>query len=298
MQVEKSLDHEISLLDIIDFLADEWKIILSIVLTGIGIGVITFKTLPAQFEANVFIQGAKVAVASGKDMKSIDVEPVSFLAEKMRSPNYYDSKTLAACFSEGEAGNLEVLADALDAHISKNSYFVSVGYRSKSKDAVLRCLEQVLVTVVERQRPLVESNLTFFMQSLDIAKKQADELRTMIKQQELDGRLKLRVTDEEYSAAGGFLDVMVQSPIQMVLSAEKEIYRIESLLKPPYTQEAKFILPIFPLEQKLSRSLSQTVMISAIVSFFFGVLLLFFRRVFARVMKERRERLKSMSITP
>ena len=92
---------------------------------------------------------------------------------------------------------------------------------------------------------------------------------------------------------------MLQSKIQEeLLVAEKEIYIMESMLKPPNTQDAIFVTPIFASEQRVSPNRSKIVMISAMVSLLFGVLVLLSRLAFVSVKKQRGERCKSASITP
>jgi len=295
MQMETSVDDEISLMDIYDFLVNGWKIILSIAFIGTGIGVVTSLALPDQFEAKGLIQGAKAV--STNSMNSIDVEPVALLVEKMRSPTYYDSKTLAACVNEGGAGNLEALAKELNANVETKSNLVSVSYRAESRGKAMRCLEQVLVVVVENQKDLVEANLTSVMSSLDNEKKAADELRKAVKELELDRRAQLKFKDVEYSMVAALTVAMRESKTQL-MAIERKIYGMESMLKPPNTQEANFLTPIFVSEQRVSPRRSQIVMISALASLFFGVLMLLSRRVFASVKKQRGERLKSASITP
>lgn len=299
MKTEVSVDDEISLMDIYDFLVDGWKIILSITLIGTGIGVVTSLYLPDQFEAKGVIQSARIAnmhsTNSTNGTKSIDVEPIAVLAEKMKSPTYYDSKMLAACVGEGAAGNLEAFAKALNATVTGKSNFVSVVYRAESRDKALRCLEQVLAVVVENQKDLVEAKLTSVMSSLDNKKKVADELRKAVKELELDRRVELK--ELEYSASALFI-VGLESTVQKLLAVENEIYILDSMLKPQNTQEAKFLTPIFVSKQRVSPRRSQIVMRSAISSLFFGVLMLLSRRAFASVKKQRGERLKSASITP
>lgn len=294
--METSVDDEISLMDIYDFFVDGWKIILSITLIGTGIGVVTSLYLPDQFEAKGVIQSARVAnMHSTNSTESIDVEPIAVLVEKMKSPTYYDSKMLAACVGEGEAGNLEALAKAFNATVTRNSNFVSVVYRAESRDKALRCLEQVLAVVVENQKGLVEANLTSVMSSLDNAKNTADALRKIIKQLKTDRRVAFKDLDYELSA---LFMVELGSKVQKLLAVENEIYILESMLRSQNTQEAKFLTPIFVSEQRVSPRRSQIVMISAMASLFFGVLMLLSRRVFASVKKQRGERLKSASITP
>ncbi len=224
MQTETSVDDEISLMDIYDFLADGWKIILSIAFIGTGIGVVTSLALPDQFEAAGLIQSASVGGMSSTN--SIPVEPISVLVEKMQSPTYYDSKTLAVCVGEGEAGNLGTLAKALNAKVLRTSNFVSVVYRAESKDKALRCLEQVLVAVVENQKGLVEENLTSAMSSLDNEKKAADEGRKAVKELEqlvVDRRAQLKFKDVEYSMVTELIVAMHEAKRQL-MAIERTIY--------------------------------------------------------------------------
>ena len=295
MKTEASVEDGIGLMDIYDFLADGWKIILSIAVIGTGIGVVTSLVLPDQFEATGLIQTGRVGVANKTN--SFDVEPIAVLLEKMQSPAYYVSKTLDACVGEGEAVNLKDIAKALNAKVARNANFVSVVYRAESRDKALRCLEQVLVVVVENQKDLVEANLTSVMSSLDNEKKAADELRKAVKELELDRRAQLKFKDVEYSMVAALTVAMRESKTQL-MAIERKIYGMESMLKPPNTQEANFLTPIFVSEQRVSPRRSQIVMISALASLFFGVLMLLSRRVFASVKKQRGERLKSASITP
>jgi hypothetical protein len=127
---------------------------------------VTSLALPDQFEATGLIQTASVG-----SMNSIDVEPIAILVEKMRSPTYYDSRTLAAYVNEGGAGNLEALAKGLNVNVARNSNFVSISYRAEYRDKAMRCLEQVLVLVAERQKALIEASLFSIMSGLDNRKK-------------------------------------------------------------------------------------------------------------------------------
>ena len=293
MQTEPSVNDEISLMDIYEFLAGEWKFILAITFLGTSIGVVTSLNVPDQFEAQGLIQGARVAVMHSTN--SLDVESSATLAEKMRSPSYYDSKTVAACVGEDETGNSEIIAKALNANVVGNSNFVSVVYRAKSKDRALKCLEQVLMVVVEDHKKLAEAHLTSLISSLDNAKKTADELRKTSKL--LESEASAEIKNVEHSLSALLLLDMHQLKTQELFAVDNEIYRIESMLKVPNTQDAKFLTPVHVSEQRVSPRRGQIVMISSMAGLFFGVLMAFVRRAFVSIKKQRGERLKSASIT-
>ena len=294
MQEQAITDDEISLMDVYDFLADGWKTILATAFIGTSIGIVTSMVLLEQFEAKALIESAKVASLTNST-NSTYVESITVLAEKMRSPTYYDSKTLAVCVNEGEGGNLEDLEKSLNANVARNSNFVSVSYRAESRENAARCLEQVLEIVIARQKTLADANLTSVLSNLENLKKKADELRKTIKQLESDRGAQFEFKNIEYSAAA-LITVTLQSKVQELLATENQISAAESMLKPPNTQDAKFATPIFASEQRVSPRCSLIVMISAMGSLFLGVLILMLRKVMASIKKQREERQNAAEI--
>ncbi|WP_445769471.1 Wzz/FepE/Etk N-terminal domain-containing protein [Rheinheimera sp.] len=287
MQEQAITDDEISLLDIYDFLVEGWKTILAIALIGTSIGTVTSLVLPEQFEAKALIEGARLT--------SSYVEANAVVAEKMRSPTYYDSETLAVCMGEGKDKNLELLAKALNANVARNSNYVAVSYRADSTEDAVRCLKQVLQIVIENQQQLVSAGLTSVVSNLENLKKKADELRKTIKQLESDRGAQFEFKNIEYSAAA-LITVTLQSKVQELLATENQISAAESMLKPPNTQDAKFATPIFASEQRVSPRRSLIVMISAIGSLFLGVLILMLRKFVASIKKQREERQNAAEI--
>ena len=300
MQVQAITDDEISLMDVYEFLADGWKTILATAFIGTSIGIVTSMVLPEQFEAKALIESARVAsltdsTNSTNSTNSTYVEPITVLAEKMRSPTYYDGKTLAVCVNEGEGSNLEDLAKSLNANVARNSNFVSVSYRAESRENAVRCLEQVLEIVIARQKTLAAANLTSVLSNLENLKKKADELRKTVKQLESDRGAQFKFRDIEYSAAA-LITVTLQSKAQELLATENQISTTESMLKQPNTQDAKFATPIFASEQRVSPRRSLIVMISAIGSLFLGVLILVLRKAVVSMKKQREERQNAAEI--
>ncbi len=287
MQEHAIADDEVSLLDIYDFLVEGWKTILAMAVVGTSIGTVTSLVLPEQFEAKALIEGARLT--------SSYVEANAVLAEKMGSPTYYDSETLAVCMGEGKDKNLEPLAKALNANVARNSNYVAVSYRADSTEDAVRCLKQVLQIVIENQQELVSARLTSVLSNLENLKKKADELRKTVKQLESDRGAQFQFKNIEYSAAA-LITVTLQSKVQELLATENQISAAESMLKPPNTQDAKFATPIFASEQRVSPRRSLIVMISAIGSLFLGVLILMLRKFVASIKKQREERQNAAEI--
>ena len=293
--MEKSVGEEIGFKEIYDFLAHGWKVILVITLIGTGIGGVRSLGLPDQFEAKGLIQTGKVVrTDSAGGVNSIEVESVEVLAEKLRSPTYYDSKTLAVCVNDGWAGGAEALSRAMSANVVQNSKFVSVSYRAESRDKAIGCLKQTLALVIENQKASIEASSSPVFSSLDKAKKKASELRKSVEQAQVNRDSQFEFKGAE-SGAILLIVEMLQSKIQQdLLDTEKEISIMEAMLMPPYIQEAKFLTPIFASEQRVSPHRTQVVMIGAMTGLFFGVLVVLLRSAFASV----KQRLKSAPVLP
>jgi len=287
MQEQPMTDDEISLMDIYEFLVDGWKTILALTFIGTSIGIVTSIVLPEQFEAKASIESARLI--------SNYVSSHAVLAEKMRSPTYYDSKTLAVCTAKDREGSLENLAKSLNPNVAKNSNFVSVSYRAESREDAIRCLEQVLEVVVVRERELAIARSSSVLSNLENLKKKADELRKTIKQLESDRGAQFQFKNIEYSAAA-LITVTLQSKVQELLATENQITDIEGQLKPPNTEDAKFVTPIFASEERVAPRRGLIVIISAMGSLFLGVLILMLRKVMASIKKQREERQKSAAM--
>ena len=287
MQEQAITDDEISLMDVYEFLADGWKTILAMTFIGTSIGIVTSMVLPEQFEAKASIESARLT--------SNYVSSHAVLAEKMRSPTYYDSKTLAVCIGDSRGGNLETLAKSLNPNVAKTSNFVSVSYRAESREDAIRCLEQVLEVVVVRERELAAARSSSVWLNLENLKKKADELRKTVNQLESDRGAQFQFKNIEYSAAA-LITVTLQSKVQELLATENQIVDIETQLKPPNTEDAKFVTPIFASEQRVSPRRSQIVMLSAMGSLFLGLLMLILRKVIASIKKQREERQNAAEI--
>lgn len=129
-------DDEISLMDIYQFLKEGWTTIALTTALGGALGIGASVVLPEKFLASVLIQPAR---ALGSEVESITV-----LAEKMRSPTYYSQVTFAACGVDGDLDPAKKIATELKPNVPKNSAFVSISYKSKSTSISLACLTAVL----------------------------------------------------------------------------------------------------------------------------------------------------------
>lgn len=170
-------DDEISLLDIYEFLKEGWITIISATVLGGIVGIGAAFVLPERFLASGSIQPARVI--------GNDIESISVLSEKMRSPTFYTQKTLEICGVAEKTDPGQTLANALNPNVARNSAFVTVAFESESNNTSIACLNAVLEDVVHThatlKKPVLEkamNDLSQLKQRLEIAKiKHAQELK-------------------------------------------------------------------------------------------------------------------------
>lgn len=172
-----SPNDEISLADLVAFFLDNGFLIASCVAIGTFLAGGMVFLLPQKFESSAAISGARVA--------GVEIEPPSMLLEKMKSPAFYGESTLMACGLAEQTDQFSALAKALKPSVAKQSQFVSVSYRSKSRADSARCLTAVLENVRERQAEKFDAALGSAKSKLEASKAALIRLE-FLQSQEID----------------------------------------------------------------------------------------------------------------
>jgi len=296
--MEERAGSAIHLIDLYDFLKGEGKLLLCFMLFGISVGVVMALTLSVsnQFESSGLIRGGSVGRA-GVDEANAEgsyVEPIEVLAEKLRSPNYYKGKPLDPCLGESGFEVAQNMISTLSVTVKNNLSGVLVAYRASSEEKASECLEKILDVIVENQKDLMSRNLTHLVFAVEKKKNTVDELRTTIEKLGIYKRAQDNDSDNSTEAESV---AAIYELKKLLLVAESEIYGMQIMLKPPFTQEAHFLLTS-TVKHRLPLSRAGIVITSVIVSLGCGLLLVFFKKSFGRLKMQLRERHKSASIEP
>jgi len=151
MSIENETTDELSLLDILDFLREEARMILATAGTATLLGLAVAFLWPEKFQGNALLEPAKVL---GKP-----IDPPAVLAEKMRSPTYYAASTLAACNFAGKRNAAQEFVKELGPKVGRQSAFVSVDVKLASTDLVRQCLNAVVDDVKKEQALLATQQI-------------------------------------------------------------------------------------------------------------------------------------------
>jgi len=190
-------DDEISLFDIYDFLRDGWKTLVGFSALGLVLGVVVSFVLPVKYQASSLIESARVA--------GQNVEEVSRLVEKLRSPTYYSMATLEACQALDKPNPADFVARSLNPSVGRQSTFVSVTFQANSPSAAAACLQSVLGDVELNQEPLARASRQRIREQIRLVTQQLDRVVQLRDQQIALNVQRLSVAKEKQTAAERFI---------------------------------------------------------------------------------------------
>lgn len=258
-QMSKGND-ELDLHSIVEFIYSGWKTIVLMAVIGGIVGVCTAFILPEKFRASATIVGGRVSES--------DIEAIALLVERMRAPTFYSSNTLANCEDEVGANATLSMVRMFDLNIPRDSSYVNITAKMKSRDAAISCLMSVLEDVRSNQKNLfdtlksslnrelqqLESELTknelirseelqTYQGQLEEAQNDLVQVESFLQQFRLDqiSKNNLAVNDDKFSASSLLVSIVTQK--QSEASRLKDVIltlgaRIRAKAGSPQTEQA------------------------------------------------------------
>jgi LPS O-antigen subunit length determinant protein (WzzB/FepE family) len=263
-------EDEISIKDIIDFLAESWKVIVlggvAGGLMGLGYGLIA----PAKYQATANIQVAKVA--------GTDVEAPALLVEKLKMPMYYSQKTYVACNVMDKLEPGEVIAKTLKPTLAKTAPIITISYREESREDAQKCLESVLDDVRSNQsllaKPIFESKTNQLL-NLKLKLESAEKIVKILPKNNAG----FDFSDSKFSASTLLLATTLskENEIKDLRTANNDL---EIALLEPQTKEAFLTTPIYAPQKKVSPNRTMILVGGLVAGLFIGLLLMMVKRFY------------------
>ncbi len=258
-------EDEISLKDIIDFLAESWKVIVlgGVIggLLGLGYGLVA----PAKYQAIANIQVAKVA--------GTDVETPAILTEKLKMPMYYSQKTYVACNVMDKLEPGEVIAKTLKPTLAKTVPIITISYQDESREDAQKCLDSVLDDVRSYQsllaKPIFE-NKTNQLLNLKLKLESAEKIVKSLPKNNASFNF----------SASTLLLATTLSKENEIIDLRAAINDLEIALVEPQTKEAFFTTPIYAPQAKVSPKRTMILVGGLIAGLFLGLLLMLGKRAY------------------
>lgn len=263
--------EEISLREIVQFLQEGKRWIISALVIFMLIGVAYLWLTPPQYSASANIIMASVADKS--------VEEPDMLAEKLKLPLYYSENSFKACnvLDENPTPG-EFLAENLKRAVNKNAPIVSIKVKGDTPDQARQCLEAVISDIRKKQnilaKPILDtkkSHMRLLQQKIAAAEKLTEKFQAE--------KLKFNFDDQKFSASALLLATIIEKETE-VKEWRYQLNDLEITLAEPQTKETTLVTPIYASPAKTEPKALLVLLSSAIAGLFFGIVLWAIRKSF------------------
>ena len=159
----QSLEDEISLKDIIDFLMESWKMILGVGLLGLLGSVGFLAVTPNQYEATAQIQMAQITANNNNNNNNntnplgVNVEEPSLLMARLKIPSTYTAAEIKACGLEGQRMPAEsIVAMSKFSSVKGVGSIVELKIRMESREQAIICTQALFEHIRESQNQIIK----------------------------------------------------------------------------------------------------------------------------------------------
>ncbi len=265
------LENEISLKQIIDFLMESWKIILSISLLGL-LGSVGFMALiPNQYEATAQIQMAQISANNNinnnnnnTNLLGVNVEEPALLLARLKQPTTYSAAEIKACGLENEKRPAESLVELSKFSAVKHvGTIVELKIRRGSKEQALICAETLFQNIRASQNQIIKPYI-------EEAKALLTKYQARLKEaQELVARA---------DKSGAALSAAYLANRDEVKFLTDESIRLNTFVTAGDTRQTKLISPIYVSETPVFPKKKMTVIIGLLLGLILGLLFVMTRK--------------------
>jgi capsular polysaccharide biosynthesis protein len=262
-----NIEDEISLKNIVDFLAESWKAIILTGLLGLLGSIAYLWVTPNQYQATAQIQMAQISADSNNKNNNnnnntnplgVNIEDPNLLIARMRLPSSYSQESVKACGYDSKQTPLESLAKMVKLSLIKGTQMVELKVLGLSQTQVVQCAESIVETIKQSQKiiaaPIIEDaqlKLTKYSQRL----------------QEAQGFI-LRADKSGSSMSAAYLSTRDE-----VKFLTDETIRLNDLITSANSRQTKLVSPVYSPKNKVSPKSSIALLAGLFAGLFLGLLL-------------------------
>lgn len=263
-QSNQSLEDEISMKDIIDFLSESWKSILAVGVIGL-LGALAFVWVtPSQYEATAQIRMAQIDTGNGTNPLGVNLEDPNTLIARLKMPSAYSPEGIKACNLANSQSPSESMVDLAKISAVKGATsIIELKIRSESKEQAVACAQGIYEGIRESQ--------------FQILKPYIEEARTVL--------LKYQVRLQEAQAliaradkSGSALSATYLANRDELKFLSNETIRLNAFITSGDTRPAKLVSPIYASDAPVSPKKKLSLVIGLLAGLFFGLFLALARK--------------------
>ena len=260
-----SIEDEISLKDIVDFVVKSWKTILATGILGILGAVGYIFVTPNQYEATAQIQMAQISANNNNtNPLGVNIEDPNLLMARLKQPTTYSAQEIKACGLESStAASEDLAATAKFSAVKGVGSMIELRINRDSKEIAVACAQSLFENIKASQNQIIKP---FIEEAKTLLVKYQDRLTNS---QSLVSRA---------DKSGAALSAAYLANRDEVKFLTEEILRLNTFITTADTRQAKLVSPIYASDNPVAPKKKIALIAGLFAGLFLGLLLMFGKR--------------------
>ncbi len=256
-----SIEDEISIKDIIDFLIEHWKTILGFGVAGLVAALMFAFLMPSQFEAKAQIKMAQIGVNNNNNNVNplgVNIEEPALLIARMKLPTSFDQATIERCGLSSEKSGAEVLAKKVKLSAVKGApSVVDLSIQAESKELADACVAATFDLIKNTQKAIAEPFIIEAKSKLSEYQKRLDDSRSVM----------LRADKSGAALSAAYL--ATRDEVKYLMD---EVIRLQDFITSGDTRMTQLTAPIYAIDHPVFPKKRLTVTVGLMAGLFLGLL--------------------------
>lgn len=261
--INPSIEDEISLKDIVDFVVESWKTIFVTGIIGILGAVGYISVTPNQYEATAQIQGAQIILENLS--APINIEDPNTLIARMKLPSSYGKNVTTDCDLENSKYPQEALANLVKLSIIKGTSIVELKVTAISQASAIKCSQVLVDQIKDYQIQLANIFIDESKDKLGTYQKRLQESQAFINKADKSG----------FPVSAAYF--VSKDDIKLMTY---EVIRLNNLVSSLNSRPARLISPIYAPENKISPNRRIALVAGLFTGLLLGLLLMLGHRAY------------------
>ncbi len=252
------IEDEISLKDIVDFLAESWKLIILTGLLGLLGSIAYLWVTPNQYQAIAQIQMAQISSNNITNPLGTNIEDPSLLLSRLKLPSAYSFQVINACGFESSNGVYETLAGNIKFSAVKGvESIIELKINRDSKETAVSCAKSLFEDIKASQNEIIKPHIEAAKILLG---KYQDRL---INSQSIISRA---------DKSGVALTAAYLSGRDEVRFLTEEILRLNAFITTADSRQAKLVAPIYVFDAPVYPKTKFSLLVGLLMGLLLGLL--------------------------
>jgi capsular polysaccharide biosynthesis protein len=263
-QSNHSLEDEISIKDIIDFLSESWKSIFAVGVIGLLVALAFVWVTPSQYEATAQIKMAQIDAGNNTNPLGVNLEEPNTLIARLKMPSAYSPEEIKACnLANSQSPGESMVGLANISAVNGTTSIVKLKIRSESKEQAVACAQGIYEGIRESQSQIMNPY---------IEKARILLLKYQVRLQDVQALI------ARADKPGSALSVAYLANRDELRFLSDESIRLNAIITSGDTRHAKLISPIYASDTPVLPKKKLSLVIGLLAGLFLGLLFALIRK--------------------